>query len=73
MKNKSTWIIFGISVAFIVFNLLRADFSEYEGLSGSGLVSVIAVTLSSYLMKVIILSAVIIAIKKLVDWIRKKK
>ena len=73
MKSKSKWIIFGISAAFIVFNLLRADFSEYEGLSGSDLVPVIAVTLSSYLVKVIILSAIIIGIKKLVDWIRKKK
>ena len=72
MKSKSKWIIFGISVAFIVFNLLRADFSEYDGLSGSNLVPVIAVTLSSYLVKVIILSAIIIGIKKLVDWIRRK-
>ena len=44
MKNKSKWIIFGISVAFIVFNLLRADFSDYKELSGSDLVPVIAIT-----------------------------
>ena len=73
MKSKSKWIIFGISVAFIVFNLLRADFPAYKALSGSDLLPVIAVTLASYLVKVIILSAIIIGIKKLVDWIRKKK
>ena len=73
MKSKSKWIIFGISVAFIIYNLLRADCSAYNSLSGSDLLPVIAVTLASYLVKVIILSAIIIGIKKLVDWIRKKK
>ena len=70
MKNK--WILFAVALVLIAINLLNADFSVYQQLSAGDLLPVIAIALVSFLIKTGVLSAVVIGIKKLWEWIRKK-
>ena len=71
MKNK--WILFAVALVLIAINLLNADFSAYKQLSAVDLLPVIVIALVSFLIKTGILSAVVIGIKKLWEWIRKKR
>ena len=70
MKNK--WILFAVALVLIAINLLSADFSAYKQLSAGDLLPVIVIALVSFLIKTGVLSAVVIGIKKLWKWIRKK-
>ena len=70
MKNK--WILFGVAVILIAINLLNADLSAYKQLSPTDFLPVIVITLVSFLIKTGVLSAVLIGIKKLWEWIRRK-
>ncbi len=70
MKNK--WILFGVAIVIIAINLLNADLSAYQQLSSADFLSVIIIALVSFLIKTGILSALLIGIKKLWEWIRRK-
>lgn len=70
MKNK--WILFGVAIVLIAFNLLRADFSVYQQVSPADLVPVIAIAAVVFLLKTGVLSALLIGIKKLREWLRRK-
>ncbi|MBE6974247.1 MAG: hypothetical protein E7436_01980 [Ruminococcaceae bacterium] len=70
MKNK--WILFAVALILIAINLLNADFSAYQQLSAVDLLPVIVIVLVSFLIKTGVLSAAVIGIKKLWEWLRKK-
>lgn len=70
MKNK--WILFGVAIVIIAINLLNADLSAYQQLSSADFLPVIIIALVSFLIKTGILSALLIGIKKLWEWIRRK-
>ena len=70
MKNK--WILFGVAVLLIAINLLSANFSAYKQLSPADFLPVIVIALVSFLLKTGVLSALLIGIKKLWEWIRRK-
>ncbi len=70
MKNK--WILFGVAMVLMAINLLNADFSAYKQLSPADFSPVIIITLVSFLIKAGVLSAVLMGIKKVWEWIRNK-
>jgi len=70
MKNK--WIIFTVAVAFLAINLLNTDFSTYQQLRPADFVSVVAIALVIFLFKIGGLSALLIGIKKLLEWLARK-
>lgn len=70
MKNK--WILFGVAIVLIAINLLNADFSSYKQLSPADFLPVIVIALVSFLIKTGVLSALLIGIKKLWEWLRHK-
>ena len=70
MKNK--WILFGVAIVLMAINFLNADFSAYRQLSPAGLVPVIIIALVIFLLKTGVLSALLIGIKKLWEWIKRK-
>ena len=70
MKNK--WILFGVAIVLMVINFLNADFSAYRQLSPADLVPVIIIALVIFLLKTGVLSALLIGIKKLWEWIKRK-
>lgn len=70
MKNK--WILFGVAIVLMAINFLNADFSAYKQLSPADFAPVIIITLVSFLIKTGVLSTVLIGIKKIWEWIRKK-
>ena len=71
MKHK--WILFAVALVLIVINLLNVDFSAYKQLSAGNLLPVIVIALVSFLIKTGVLSAAVIGIKKLWQWLRKKR
>jgi hypothetical protein len=71
MKNK--WILFAVALVIIAINLLNGDFSAYKQLSAVDLLPVIAIALVSFLIKTGVLSAAVIGIKKLWQWLWKNK
>ena len=70
MKNK--WILFCVAIVLIAINLLNADFSTYQQLSPADFLPVIVIMLVSFLIKTSVLSALVIGIKKLWEWLRRK-
>lgn len=70
MKNK--WIIFTVAVAFLAINLLNTDFSTYQQLRPADSVPVVAIALVIFLFKIGGLSALLIGIKKLLEWLARK-
>jgi hypothetical protein len=70
MKNK--WILFGVAIVLMAINFLNADFTVYKQLSLADLVPIIAVALMIFLLKTGVLSALLIGIKKLWEWLRRK-
>ena len=70
MKNR--WILFGVAIVLMAINLFNADFSAYEQLSPADFLPVIVIALVSFLIKTGVLSALLIGIKKLWEWIRHK-
>ena len=70
MKNK--WILFAVAISLMAINFLNADLSAYKQLSPADLVPVIVIALVSFLLKTGVLSAVIIGLKKLWEWIKRK-
>ncbi len=70
MKNK--WILFGVAIVLMAINFLNADFSAYKQLSPADIAPVIIIALVSFLIKTGVLSALLIGIKKLWEWIRNK-
>ena len=70
MKNK--WILFGVAIVLIAINLLNADFSAFQQLSLTDLIPVITIALVIFLLKTGVLSALLIGIKKLWEWLRRK-
>ncbi len=70
MKNK--WILFGVAIILIAINLLNADFSAYQQLSLADFLPIISIALVSFLLKAGVLSALIIGIKKLWGWCKRK-
>ena len=72
MKLKNKWALLAMSIVLIAINLLNADFSAYQQLSPADLLPVIGITVVSFLIKFGALSAVIIGLKKLLLWLRRK-
>ena len=72
MRIKNKWILFGVAIVFIAINLLNVDFSAYQQLSLADFLPVIAITLVSFLLKAGVLSALLIGIKKLCHWLKRK-
>ena len=72
MRIKSKWILLAVGIILIASNLLRADFSAYKELSPADLGPVIAIALVSFLLKASVLSALLIGIKKLCQWLKRK-
>ena len=70
MKNK--WILFCVAIVLIAINLLSGDFSTYQQLSPADFLPVIVIMLVSFLIKTSVLSALVIGIKKLWEWLRRK-
>ena len=70
MKNK--WILFGVAIVLMAINFLNADFSAYRQLSPADLVPVIIIALVIFLLKTGVLSVLLIGIKKLWEWIKRK-
>ena len=70
MKNK--WILFAVAISLMAINFLNADLSAYKQLSPADLVPVIVIALVSFLLKTGVLSAVIIGLKNLWEWIKRK-
>ena len=70
MKNKR--ILFGVAIVLMAINFLNADSSAYQQLSPADLVPVIVIALVSFLVKAGVLSAALIGIHKLWEWIRRK-
>ena len=70
MKNK--WILFCVAIVLIAINLLSGDFSTYQQLSPADFLPVIVIMLVSFLIKTGVLSALVIGIKKLWEWLRRK-
>ena len=70
MKNKQ--ILLGAALALMAVSLLNADFSAYARLSPADLVPALAMAAVIFLVKTGILSALLIAVKKLLKRIRKK-
>ena len=70
MKNK--WILIGVAIILMTIIFLNADFSAYKQLSVADLLPVIAIALVIFLIKTGILSALLIGIKKLWEWLRRK-
>lgn len=70
MRNK--WILFGVAIILMAINLLNADFSVYKQLTPTDFLPVIIVALVSFLIKTGVLSTLLIGIKKLWEWIRRK-
>lgn len=70
MKNK--WILFGIAIILIAINFLNADLSAYEQLSPADFLPIIVIALVSFLIKTGVLSALLIGINKLWQWIKGK-
>lgn len=69
---KTKWILFAVAIALMAINFLNADFSVYKQLSAADLLPVIAIVLVSFLIKTGVLSALLIGIKKLWQWLRRK-
>ena len=70
MKNK--WILLGVAIVLMAINFLNADFSAYRQLSPADLVPVIIIALVIFLLKTGVLSALLIGIKKLWEWLKRK-
>ena len=70
MKNK--WILLGVAIVLMAINFLNADFSAYRQLSPADLAPVIIIALVIFLLKTGVLSALLIGIKKLWEWIKRK-
>ena len=70
MKNK--WILFGVAIVLMAINFLNADFSANKQLSPADFLPVIAIALVSFLIKTGVLSALLIGIKKLLQWLKRK-
>ena len=56
----------------MAINLLNADFSTFQQLSPADFLPVIVITLVSFLIKTGTLSALLIGIRKLWEWIKRK-
>jgi hypothetical protein len=72
MRIKNKWILFGVAIVLIAINLLNVDFSAYQQLSLADFLPVIAITLVSFLLKAGVLSALLIGIKNLCQWLKRK-
>lgn len=70
MKNK--WILLVVSIILIAANFLNVDFSAYQQLSPADFLPVIVIALASFLIKTGILSALLMGIKKLLEWLSRK-
>lgn len=70
MKDK--WILFAVAIVLIAVNFLNADFSAYKQLSPADFAPVIIIALVSFLIKTGVLSALLIGIKKLWEWLKDK-
>ena len=70
MKNK--WILFAVAIGIMAINLLNTDFSAFSQLSAADLLPVIVIALISFLLKSGALSALLIGIQKLWQWLSEK-
>lgn len=70
MKNK--WILLGVAIVLMAVNLWNVNFSNYKQLSPADFLPVIVIALVSFLIKTGVLSALLIGIKKLWEWLRRK-
>lgn len=70
MKNK--WILFAVAIGIMTINLLNTDFSAFSQLSAADLLPVIVIALISFLLKSGALSALLIGIQKLWQWLSGK-
>lgn len=70
MKNK--WILPGVAIVLIAINLLNTDLSAHQQLSPADFLPVLIIASVSFLIKTGVLSALLIGIKKLWEWIKRK-
>lgn len=69
---KNTWILLGVAIVLMAMNFLNGDFSGFQQLSSADFLPVILIALVSFLIKTGVLSALLIGIKKLWAWLRRK-
>ena len=67
---KSKWILFGVVIVLMAVNILNADFSAYKQLSLTDFIPLVAITLVIFLIKTGFLSALLIGITKLWQWLK---
>ena len=61
-----------VAIIIMAINFLNADFSAWKQLSLADLWPVIAITVVSFLIKTGVLSALVIGLKKLWEWLTRK-
>jgi len=69
---KSKWILFGVAIVLMAINFLNADFSVYQQMSPADFLPILIIALVSFFIKAGALSALLIAIKKLWEWLKHK-
>ena len=67
---KSKWILFGVAIVLMAINFLNADFSVYQQMSPADFLPILIIALVSFFIKAGALSALLIAIKKLWEWLK---
>jgi len=72
MNKPWKWALFAAACILMAINWTNADFSAYEQLSPSELLPVLLITGAIFLIKTGVLSALLVALKKLWDRIKRK-
>jgi len=69
---KSKWVLLAVAIVIMAINSLNMDLSAITQLSPADFLPVIAIALVIFLIKTDALSALLIGIKKLREWIKRK-
>ena len=72
MNRKNKWLLYATVFILLVISLVSTMLSSECRLSGADLAPIIVITLVSFLIKTGVLSAILIGLKKLWKWIRRK-
>ena len=72
MKSTNKWVLLAVAVIVIGINIWQGDFSAYKVLSAADLVPVVGIVAVIFLLKFGALSAIIIGLKKLLEWLKNR-
>ena len=72
MKIKNKWLLAAAAIIMLGISWANADLSAFQQRSFSDFAPVLIITTVVFLIKTGVLSALLIAIKKLWDWLRRK-